>query len=126
MSAAAQHVASEPPIITANGDHPATGSVATTQANDSDPAAPRMTAPSPLGATDLAVLRSPTCYDAVFWRSVMAKKIKKAPQSSIASQEPNPFAAAYATRLARQVSQELSTPRQPSNPRKKKARSAGK
>lgn len=51
----------------------------------------------------------------------MAKKIKKAPQSSMI-QEPNPFAAAYAARLAKQVGQEFSTARQASSPRKTKPR----
>ena len=56
----------------------------------------------------------------------MAKKTKKAPQTIVTSQEPKPFAPAYAARLARQVTQELSSARQVSMPRKKKTRNAGK
>lgn len=55
----------------------------------------------------------------------MAKKIKKPPQASI-SLAPNPFAAAYAARLARQVSQGPSAPRQISTLRKKSARATRK
>jgi hypothetical protein len=54
----------------------------------------------------------------------MAKKIKKAPQTS--RQEPNPIAALYAARLDRQVTQELTSARQASMQRKKKTRSTGK
>jgi hypothetical protein len=56
----------------------------------------------------------------------MAKKTKKAPRTIMTSQEPNPFAPAYAARLARQVTQELTSARQTSMLRKKKARSASK
>jgi hypothetical protein len=56
----------------------------------------------------------------------MAKKTKKAPQIIITSQDPNPFAPAYAVRLARQVTQELSSARHASAVRKKKTRGAGK
>jgi len=107
--------ASGPSSITVNGDHPATESAST---------AP--TTPLSAARNDLAVLRSPTCYRGVLWRSVMVKKIKKASQTTITSHEPNPFAAAYATRLARQVSQELGTPRQRSDRRKTKSRSRDK
>ena len=43
----------------------------------------------------------------------MAKKTKKAPQGNLTSQTPNPFAPAYAARLARQVNitQELTSAR---------------
>jgi hypothetical protein len=50
----------------------------------------------------------------------MAKKIKKAPRTTMT--EPN----AYAARLAKQVTQELSSARQVSTLRKKKARGTGK
>ena len=56
----------------------------------------------------------------------MAKNTKKAPQTIMTSQEPNPFAPAYAARLARQVTQELTSSRQVSMLRKKKTRVAGK
>ena len=56
----------------------------------------------------------------------MAKKTKKAPKTIMTSQEPNPFAPAYAARLARQVTQELTSTRQASMQRKKKAPNAGK
>jgi hypothetical protein len=49
----------------------------------------------------------------------MAKKPKKLQQIAVTAQPPNPFVAAYAARLARQVSQELAAPRQKSIPRKK-------
>jgi hypothetical protein len=49
----------------------------------------------------------------------MAKKVKKLRQSRIAPQKSNPFAAAYAARLARQVGQELASPRQARAHRKK-------
>ena len=52
----------------------------------------------------------------------MPKKIKRAPQARMTSQEPNP----YAARLARQVTQELTSARQASMLRKKKMRGAGK
>jgi hypothetical protein len=51
----------------------------------------------------------------------MAKKSKKAPKASIAAREPNPYSGAYAARLERQVSQELSGPRQASIRRKRQA-----
>ena len=54
----------------------------------------------------------------------MAKKTKKAPQTIIRSQESNPFAPAYAARLARQVTQELSSARQASVVRKSGKRAA--
>ena len=56
----------------------------------------------------------------------MTKKIKKAMRATMTSQEPNPFALAYAARFARQVTQELSSARQASMLRKKRSRSAGK
>jgi hypothetical protein len=49
----------------------------------------------------------------------MAKKTKKAPQGNLTSQTPNPFAPAYAARLARQVTQEFTSARPV---RKKKTR----
>ena len=49
----------------------------------------------------------------------MAKKTKKPPQGILTSQKPNPLAPAYAARLARQVTQELSSARPV---RKKKTR----
>jgi hypothetical protein len=52
----------------------------------------------------------------------MATKSKKASQTTATSREPNP----YAARLARQVTRELTSGRQASMLRKKKARSAGK
>jgi hypothetical protein len=57
----------------------------------------------------------------------MAKTTKQAPQTIMRSREPNPFAPAYAARLARQVTQEFSSAaRQVSMSRKKKTRNAGK
>jgi hypothetical protein len=52
----------------------------------------------------------------------MATKSKKASQTTAPPREPNP----YAARLAKQVAQELTSARQASMLRKKKARSAGK
>jgi hypothetical protein len=52
----------------------------------------------------------------------MTTKSKKPSRTAATSREPNP----YAARLARQVTQELTNPRQASMQRKKKARSAGK
>jgi hypothetical protein len=52
----------------------------------------------------------------------MATKSKKASQTAATSREPNP----YATRLAKQVTQELTSARQVSMLRKKKARSPRK
>jgi hypothetical protein len=52
----------------------------------------------------------------------MAKKVKKLPQSRIAPPKSNPFAAAYAARLAREVGQELASPRQARTQRKKVVR----
>ena len=56
----------------------------------------------------------------------MTKKTKQASRTTMTSQKPNPFAPAYAARLARKVTQELSSARQASMLRKKKTRSAGK
>jgi hypothetical protein len=49
----------------------------------------------------------------------MAKKVKKLRQTGVASQKSNPFARAYAARLARQVGQELESPRKAPTHRKK-------
>jgi hypothetical protein len=56
----------------------------------------------------------------------MAKKIKKASQSSNALPVSKLYATAYGARLARQVGQQLGNARQASVPVKKKARTAGK
>jgi len=56
---------------------------------------------------------------------VRKTKIKKRSQPGASSSEgSNPFAAAYAARLTRQVAQELNTPRPASTLRKKKTRRA--
>ena len=52
----------------------------------------------------------------------MAKKTKKASQTTATSREPNP----YAARLTKQVTQELTSTRQASMQGKKKTRTAGK
>jgi hypothetical protein len=61
----------------------------------------------------------PICYGPLLWRSAMAKKTKNTPQTPKTAREPN----AYAARLARQVTEELSSGR---DLRKKKVRSVGK
>ncbi len=51
----------------------------------------------------------------LLWRSIMAKKSKKAPQTG--SREPNLLTIAYAARLERQLSREVPPPRRPKKPR---------
>jgi hypothetical protein len=60
------------------------------------------------------------CYGGLLPEERMAKKIKGAAQSP--RQAPNPYAPAYAARLARQVTVELSSGR----PTRKKKQGAGK
>src|SRR4030095_6059622 len=62
-----------------------------------------------LGCRDLECLRSPRCYSALLWRSIMAKKSKKASQTG--SREPNLLTIAYAARLEREVNREAPSPR---------------
>jgi hypothetical protein len=49
----------------------------------------------------------------------MVKKVKKLRQARIASQQSSPFTKAYAARLAREVGQEVASPRRASTHRKK-------
>jgi hypothetical protein len=80
--------------------------------------------PIPLCRADMARFENHGATVLVMRRRVMAKKAKKLRQVAI-TPHPNPFVAAYAARLARQVSQELASPRKGSIQRKK-ARKSGK
>jgi hypothetical protein len=67
--------------------------------------------PCPLGRSDLEFLRQSRWYSALLWRSIMAKKSKKASETGITSREPNLLTIAYAARLEREVNREVPSPR---------------